>query len=184
MSAHEVTGNAQDIENYIIRFEDLDARKSAFRPRDMLLPRFERDRFSVIGRPGEGTSADKRTGEVAAFSVVYVRCEPGKGIAPHAHDCAEAFIILAGQWEVTCGELRARLEPFDVISVPRDTMHGLVNVGTGIGLAMAINEGRAGVPIRLAPEILAELRANGHTVADIEYPPGSSTNPGAASTPS
>jgi hypothetical protein len=37
---------------------------------------------------------------------------------------------------------------------------------------MAINEGHAGVPIRLDPAILAELAAAGHTVSDPEYPPG------------
>lgn len=162
---------ADPLEDLIIRFSDLESRRSAFRPRDMLLPRFERERFSVVGRPGEGTSAGKSTGDVSAFSIVYVRCEPGKGIAPHAHDSSEVFIILSGTWDVSCGEQQARLQPFDVISVPPGAMHGLVNVGSEPGVAMAINEGKTGVAIRLAPEILAELRANGHALPDVEQPP-------------
>lgn len=67
--------------------------------------------------------------------------------------------------------LRTRLEPLDVISVPPGTMHGLVYVGVNTGIAMAINEGKAGVAITLAAEILVELRVNGHDVADVEYPP-------------
>ena len=172
MASTQATASTAELEKLIIRFKDLESRKSAFRPRDMLLKRFERDRFSVVGRPGEGSSIDKSSGAVDAFSVVYARCEPGKGIAPHAHDSSEVFIILSGTWEVSSGEARTRLQPFDVISVPPGAMHGLINVGTQTGLAMAINEGKAGVAIRLAPEILAELRANGHDVADVEYPPG------------
>ncbi len=49
--------NATDLEANIIRFGDIGARKSAYRPRDMLLERFERERYSVIGRPAEGTTA-------------------------------------------------------------------------------------------------------------------------------
>ena len=73
---------------------------------------------------------------------------------------------------MSSGSERTRLEPLDVISVPPGNMHGLVNVGSEPGVAMAINEGKTGVAITLAPQILAELRANGHDVADIEYPPG------------
>jgi quercetin dioxygenase-like cupin family protein len=172
MSEAQQDTSPAELEKLVIRFKDLDSRKSAFRPRDMLLERFDRDRYSVVGRPGEGSSADKASGAVDAFSVVYVRCQPGKGIAPHAHDSSEVFIILSGTWEVSSGSERTRLEAFDVISVPPGDMHGLVNVGTEPGVAMAINEGKTGVAITLAPEILAELRANGHDVADIEYPPG------------
>jgi quercetin dioxygenase-like cupin family protein len=177
-SGHSVNGDDHSLEDLIVRFDDLGSRRSSFRPRDMLLPRFERERYSVVGRPAEGTSADKRTGQVDAFSVVYVRCEPGKGIAPHAHDSSEVFIVLTGQWEVSCGDASTRLGPFDVISAPPDAMHGVVNVGDGPGILMAINEGKSGVPIRLAPEILAELAASGHEVTDPEYPPGAGPGSG------
>lgn len=159
------------IENLIIRYKDLDTRQSSFRPRDMLIPRFDRERFSVIGRPGEGTASDKAAGAVSAFSVVYVRCGPGKGIARHAHDSSEVFIILSGSWELSCGEMTTRIEPFDVVSVPPQAMHGLVNVSNETGVAMAINEGKTGVPIQLAPEVLAELRSMGHVLSDVEHPP-------------
>jgi mannose-6-phosphate isomerase-like protein (cupin superfamily) len=174
MAATQAESGTEELEHLVIRFKDLESRKSAFRPRDMLLERFERDRFSVVGRPGEGSSSDKASGAIDAFSVVYARCEPGKGIAAHAHDSSEVFIILSSSWEVSCGDSRTQIEPFDVISVPPGAMHGLVNIGTETGLVMAINEGKAGVAIQLDPAILAELRTNGHEVADPEYPPGSS----------
>jgi hypothetical protein len=34
-----------ELETSIIRFDGIGARKSSYRPRDMLLPRFERDRY-------------------------------------------------------------------------------------------------------------------------------------------
>ena len=173
MPATPAANGADELENLIIRFKDIESRKSTFRPRDMLLERFDRERFSVVGRPGEGSSADKASGAIDAFSVVYVRCEPGKGLAAHAHDSSEVFIVLSSTWELSCGASRTQVEPFDVVSVPPGAMHGLVNVGTQTGVAMAINEGKAGVAIQLDPAILAELRANGHDVVDPEYPPGS-----------
>jgi hypothetical protein len=38
---------------------------------------------------------------------------------------------------------------------------------------MPFTRDHAGVPIRLAPAILAEIAAAGHTLSDPEYPPGS-----------
>ena len=161
-----------ELESCIIRFADLDKRKSGYRPRDMLLPRFERERFSVIGRPGEGSAAGKSTADVKAFSVVYLRCEPGKGLASHAHASAEVFIVMSGQWEIDVEGTKTLLRPWDVISVTPDVLHGARNIGDQPAYMMAINEGSAGVPIRLDPKILSEIRAAGHNVEDPEYPPG------------
>lgn len=161
-----------ELEASIIRFQELDGRKSSYRPRDMLLPRFERDRYSVIGRPGEGSTRGTSLGAVSAFSVVYLRCDPGKGLASHAHQSAEVFIVMSGEWEIDVEGTKTVLHPWDVISVTPDVLHGARNVSDQPGWIMAINEGQAGVPIRLNPEVLAEIRAAGHDVADPEYPPG------------
>jgi quercetin dioxygenase-like cupin family protein len=164
---------AEELESNIIRFQDISARKSGYRPRDMLLPRFERERYSVIGRPGEGSTKGTALGNVNAFSVVYLRCEPGKGLASHAHASAEVFIVMSGQWELDVEGTKTVLNPFDVISVPPDVFHGARNISAEPALMMAINEGQSGVPIRLNPAILAEIAAAGHVVSDPEYPPGS-----------
>jgi quercetin dioxygenase-like cupin family protein len=162
----------QELEAGIIRFQDLDSRKSSFRPRDMLLPRFERDRYAVIGRPGEGSTKGTSLGDIDAFSVVYLRCEPGMGLASHAHQSAEVFIVMSGQWEIDVEGTKTVLNPWDVISVTPDVLHGARNISDQPAYIMAINEGRSGVPIRLDPTILAELHAAGHAVSDPEYPPG------------
>ena len=161
-----------ELESNIIRFNEIDGRKSHFRPRDMLLPRFERDRFSVIGRPAEGSTKGTALGDVKAFSIVYLRCEPGTGIGSHAHASAEVFVVMSGQWEMDVEGTKTIVNPFDVISVPPDLFHAATNVSDQTAVMMAINEGQTGTPIRLDPALLAELAAAGHVVADPEYPPG------------
>jgi quercetin dioxygenase-like cupin family protein len=162
---------SDELEANIIRFDAIGERRSPYRPRDMKLPRFERERYSIIGRPAEGSTKGKALGDVTAFSVVYLRCEPGKGLASHAHASAEVFVVMSGQWELDVEGTRTVLNPFDVISVPPDLFHGARNIGDAPGVMMAINEGQTGVPIRLDPAILAELAAAGHVVSDPEYPP-------------
>ena len=60
----------------------------------MLLECFERERYAVIGRPAEGTTAGTALGAVKAFSVVYLKCEPSKGLGSHAHASAEVIIVI------------------------------------------------------------------------------------------
>jgi quercetin dioxygenase-like cupin family protein len=169
------TPTAAELESCVIRFRNLEGRKSTFRPRDMLLPRFERDRYSVIGRPGEGSTSGTPLADVKAFSVVYLRCEPGKGLASHAHNSAEIFIVMSGKWELDVQGTKTVLEPWDVVSVTPDVLHGARNISDAPAYIMAINEGQTGAPIRLDPAILAEIRAAGHQVVDPEYPPGPRT---------
>jgi quercetin dioxygenase-like cupin family protein len=161
-----------ELEANIIRFDTIGARKSPFRPRDMLLERFERERYSVIGRPAEGSTAGTALGDVKAFSMVYLRCEPGKGIGSHAHASAEVFVVMSGQWEIDVEGTRTTLNPFDVISVPPNLFHEARNISDAPAVMMALNEGQTGVPIHLDPALLAEIRASGHVVSDPEYPPG------------
>ncbi len=74
-----------DMEAHVLRFRDLAGRESSYRPIDMLLSRFERDRYSVIGRPVEQNGPRTPLHEVDAFNVTYLKCAPGKGIGTHAH---------------------------------------------------------------------------------------------------
>jgi len=164
-------GAAEIERRCVIRFGELDGRRSTYRPADMQLSRYERERYSVVGRPAEGTVAGKRLGEATGFSVVYLKCEPGKGVGLHAHATPEVFIPMSGRWAVTLeGGERLELGPWDVISVPPDLMHGLVNLADEPAFVMAINPGHGGAPIRFAPALLAELREHGAVAAAEEVP--------------
>ena len=160
-----------DLDDYIIRYKDLPERKSSFVPIDMFLPRFARERYSVIGRGAEGTTKGKKTSDVQGFSVVYLKIEPGKAIGSHAHDTSEVFIPLTGRWEADVEGQKTTLEPFDVISVPPKSFHGIVNVSSETGLIMTINSGTSGAPIHWDPKLLDEIKAAGGPVRETDYPP-------------
>jgi len=148
------------------------------RPMDMLLPRFERKRYSVVGRPNEQSGARTPLDEVDAFNITYLMCEPGKGLATHAHATPEVFVVMAGTWSVTVGENAGQeviLEPRDIISVPPNTMHGAVNIGEEDGWLMTINAGQGGAKLYWAANLIEEIRSTGVQVAETEIPGAAAT---------
>ena len=132
------------LEDCIVRFSDLPQRRSTFRPLDMQVAKYERQRYAVVGRGAEGSSKGKKTAEVKDFSIVYLNLDPGKAVGTHAHASSEVFVPLTGRWEVGIGGETTILEPFDVISVPPGVMHSLVNVSDLPALLMAVNAGGSG----------------------------------------
>ncbi len=156
-----------DPENQVIRFNELDKMESPFQPADMALERFARHRYSVVGRPAEKTAAGKGPGDVKDFSVVYISCEPGKGIGSHAHSNAEVFIPMSGRWRVTMRdetEKSVELSAWDVISVPPDVMHGAENIGEETAWLLAINAGGGTAKSHWDPKLVAEILAAGGKV--------------------
>jgi len=154
-------------ENLVIRFNDLESMESPFEPADMALERFQRHRYSVVGRPAEKTSTGKGPGEVKDFSVVYLSCEPGKGVGTHAHSNAEVFIPMTGRWRVNISgetDQEGELGPWDVISIPPDVMHGIVNISDEEGWLLAINAGGGTAKSYWHPKLIEEIRAAGGMV--------------------
>lgn len=141
---------AANIERHLLRFDELDGHESPWQPIDTMIPRFERKRYSVIGRPAEGTGQGKSVDDIEAFNVTYLKCEPGKGIGGHAHATPEVFIPMSGRWSVTLGpegEQETVMEPWDIISVPPGEMHGATNISDEVGWIMTINAGQGGAKI-------------------------------------
>ena len=167
------TNKSIPIEHCLVRYEEIEARKAHFRPRDMVLPRFERERFTILGRPGESNNPALAALANEHFTMVCIRAEPGKGFASHSHDTAEAFVVMAGQWECVIGDESVIVGPFDTVVVPEGVFQSLTNIGDVTGVTMAINAGGAGAPIRLDPKVLKELASAGVDVSsDVEFPPG------------
>jgi quercetin dioxygenase-like cupin family protein len=171
MAQPEASDRDYTLEDCIVRFRDLPQRRSTFRPLDMKVAKYDRERYSVVGRGAEGSSKGKKTSEVKDFSVVYLKLDPGKAVGEHAHDTSEVFIPLTGRWEVGIGGETTILEPFDVISVPPHTMHSLVNVSDEPAFLMAVNAGGSGAPIQWARQVLDEVRATGCEPSELERPP-------------
>ena len=167
------TNDTPDIEAHVLRFSDIDQRESAYRPIDMLLERFERKRYAVVGRPAEQKGESTPLDQVDAFNITYLKCEPGKGLATHGHQTPEAFIVMAGRWKITLGvhaEQETILGPFDIISVPPNAMHGAEVIGDETGWMMTINAGHGGAKLFWPPDLVAEIRATGADVSDVEVP--------------
>ena len=162
-----------DIEAHVLRFENLDQRESPYRPIDMLLERFERKRYAVLGRPAEQKGEATPLDNVDAFNITYLKVEPGKGLATHGHPTPEAFIVMQGTWRITMGlnsEQETIMYPFDIISVPPNEMHGAEVIGEETGWMMTINAGHGGAKLFWPPNLLEELRAKGADVSDVEIP--------------
>ena len=167
------TPNVSDIENYVCRFEDIKERESPYRPIDMMLERFERKRYAVLGRPAEQNGEATPLDEVEAFNITYLKVEPGKGLATHGHPTPEAFVVMRGLWRVTMGtkaEQETILKPFDIISVPSNEMHGAEVIGEETGWLMTINAGHGGAKLFWPSELVEELRAEGADVSNVEVP--------------
>ena len=175
----EVIGVATNLEqglvSHLIRFNELDQHQSSFRPIDMALSRFDRRRFSVIGRPSEATSDSKSLNRVEAFNMVYVECDPGKGIGLHKHNTAEIFIPMTGMWEIGMGddgESLVTLGPWDILNVPLNVMHSATNVSNAAAFLMVISTDQRGPEIFWDPKIIAEINEAGGDVSATEIPEG------------
>ena len=162
----------EHLEDYVVRFSEIEQQRSPFRPIDMALERYDRIRYAIIGRPGEVVRG-KKTSENVPFSITMLKVEPGKGAASHAHDTPEVFVIITGRWEIAGEHEVCHLEPFDVISVPPGMYHSLKNVGTDTAWILAVNAGQTGAPLRWSKDLIQELREMGTQASEFEYPPGS-----------
>ena len=163
----------EEMEKYVIRYSDLPNRVSPVRLLDMALPEFERKRYPVTGRSTEQNWPDKRVGEVEAFNINFVSCEAKCGIGTHAHDSDEAFIILTGRWAVTFGEAvdhAIELEPFDMITVPPNIMHGVMNLSDSQSYMLAVQGAHRGATIQWSSKVVEAVRELGLDANAVEYP--------------
>ena len=163
----------EEMEKYVIRYSDLPNRVSPVRLLDMALPEFERKRYPVTGRSTEQNWPDKRVGEVQAFNINFVSCEAKCGIGAHAHDSDEAFIVLTGRWSVSFGEAidqAIELEPFDMITVPPNIMHGVVNLSDSESYMLAVQGAHRGATIQWSSKVVEAVRALGIDADAVEYP--------------
>lgn len=163
----------RSIEANVVRFAELAGHESPWQPADMAIPRYERKRYGVVGRPNESAKPGSGVDDVKSFNITYLRCDPGKGLGNHGHATPEVFIVMAGTWRITLGpdgEEETILRPFDIISVPPDAMHAATNIGDDVGWIMTVNAGHGGAKIVWGADVLAELAALGRSAALAEQP--------------
>jgi len=145
------------------RFTELRSSRQAFL--DSKIPGHEREIFNVIGRGvTEDPTLNPAITDAQDFNLTYVRAEPGKGAALHAHPTVEVFVALSGEWAMYWGdegEQEILLHQWDTVSVPPGVMRGFRNAGKEIGLLMAILGGTDAGHVSWTPKVLEQARATG-----------------------
>ena len=152
-----------DMSKRVARFETLKPSLQAFI--DTRLPEHRREIFNVIGRGvTEDASLQPAIAEADGFNVTYIKAEPGKGAALHAHTTVEVFIAMSGQWAVYYGDEGREeivLGPWDVVSVPPNVMRGFRNCGGQEAYLMAILGGTDAGHVTWSPDVLERARQTG-----------------------
>lgn len=99
---------------------------------DMQLPSCQRTFYGVLGfvqpkgdeefSPFGDAVVPKIDHIPTGFGAAFVKAKPGCGVLMHAHDTAESFMPVGGQWKVEWegaeGTSQVVLEPLDFICVP------------------------------------------------------------------
>lgn len=148
----------------VVRFAELTP--ATKNPPDMKLARYRRERYQVVGRPGERLPGTAGAEVGADINFGYMRSPPGAGNCSHAHPRWEIFIPLSGRWRLAVegGPLDDRYElelgPLDMIVLPPDVFHEATNIGDEDGWMMSINPGVKGEPYRIHPDVIRELAAH------------------------
>lgn len=132
-----------EMERYVARYGEMKSSDKAYV--DTLLPDHEREIFNVIGpgpteNPGDA-NLEPALPAVEGFHLGYIRSQPGKRGALHAHDTVEVFIPMKGKWIIIWGdegEHQLPLNTFDVITIPAGVFRCFKNVGDEEGLMIGM----------------------------------------------
>ncbi len=65
-------------------------------------------------------------------------CDHGCGAPIHTHTVEEVLTVLAGQADITVGEVTAPATAGQSVTIPSGVRHGFVNTGTGVLRVQAI----------------------------------------------
>ena len=113
----------------VARRKDLKAYPESFL--DTVIPRYERNLYSIIGKSVFEDPAMKPAITVPhPFSFSMIEVDPGKGAGLHAHSTEEVFMPVDGKLAVFWGdegEQEVVLEALDTVTVPIGVMRGFRN---------------------------------------------------------
>ena len=110
---------------------------------------FFRTSEAVVLGPGEGTQLDVLGDLITllvsgrqtngAFTVLSETSPPGGGTPRHTHHNEdEALYVLAGEYEIQCGDKTVRAGPGSFIFAPKETPHKLTNISPGPSTVLGI----------------------------------------------
>ena len=103
------------------------------------------------------------------YSICVSNSPPGSGAGLHRHPNDEWHVIIEGRYECQVGDEVRILGPGEAMFAPGGTIHGLKNVGPGIGRQMGITS-----PAKVFEELITE-------VVDAQVDSGNPTKDGSSS---
>jgi quercetin dioxygenase-like cupin family protein len=157
---------AEFTQRYVVRFDALEPAKTA--PPDVILERFQRERFMVLGRKSERRPEEMGCDLDTGINLAYVRCEPGKGFCAHAHSGWEIFVPMNGTWRVQIeGRDDIEIGAWDAVIVPGDLLHAATNISQERAVLLGINPGNDTASFTLSPEVAREI-AEARATAEAE----------------
>ncbi|GAB5469917.1 MAG: hypothetical protein Kilf2KO_29470 [Rhodospirillales bacterium] len=132
---------------------------------DTVIPRYERDLYSIIGKSVfEDPEMQPAIKVEHPFSVSIIKVDPGKGAGLHAHNTEEVFIPINGKLAVFWGdeaENEVVLGPMDTVTVPIHVMRGFRNADDKTIEVIAIVGGDGGGRLTWHEELIEEAKAHG-----------------------
>lgn len=140
---------------------------------DTVIPRYERDLFSILGKSVFEDPAMQPAIKIDhPFSVSIIKVDPGKGAGLHAHNTEEVFIPINGKLAVFWGdqgENEVVLGPLDTVTVPIHVMRGFRNADDKTIEVIAIVGGDGGGRLTWHDGLIAEAKEHGGTLDDTGY---------------
>ena len=132
---------------------------------DTVIPRYERDLYSIIGKSVFEDPAMQPAIKIQhPFSLSLIQVDPGKGAGLHAHSTEEVFMPIDGKLAVFWGdngENEIELGPLDTVTVPIGVMRGFRTADTKTIQVIAIVGGDGGGRLSWHEELIKEAEAHG-----------------------
>jgi mannose-6-phosphate isomerase-like protein (cupin superfamily) len=66
------------------------------------------------------------------LSITWVDVEPGSEQKPHSHEPQQVYVITRGQGRMTVGEEARDVREGQMVFIPPEVEHGIVNTGDGV----------------------------------------------------
>ncbi|MEO1193924.1 MAG: cupin domain-containing protein [Pseudomonadota bacterium] len=140
---------------------------------DTVIPRYERDLFSIIGKSVfEDPEMQPAIKVEHPFSVSIIKVDPGKGAGLHAHNTEEVFIPINGKLAVFWGdegENEVELGPMDTVTVPIHVMRGFRNADDKTIEVIAIVGGDGGGRLTWHDGLIEEAKQHGGNLDETGY---------------
>lgn len=137
---------------------------------DTVIPRYERNLYSIIGKSVFEDPAMKPAIDIRhPFSFSLIEVEPGKGAGLHAHSTEEVFMPVDGKLAVFWGdkgENEVVLDALDTVTVPIGVMRGFRNADDKTIHVVAIVGGDDGGRLDWHKELIKEAAEHGGHLDD------------------